>query len=161
MSNMKVVSSNIVGYYSYKPDIEIKRYENGVEVAEKAQTECSICKRNLGEPSYETVSNNKNIFRETEITLGKCGHLFHSDCIDKWLKTCDTCPIDRVKWCCSRELDSTIRFILSGKHKYNKNNNFNRQNLDGTKINNNNRNNINRRVIEESDDDSENSDADY
>ena len=59
--------------------IEIKKYENGKEVIEDKQFECAICKRNLCEPSYETMSDNKSIFRETEITLGKCvGNLFRS-----------------------------------------------------------------------------------
>ena len=27
-----------------------------------------------------------------------CNHLFHSDCIDKWLKQKDTCPLRREEY---------------------------------------------------------------
>ena len=120
MSQMKVLNSNIIGYYSYKPDIEIKRYEDDKEIIEETIKECIICKRNLCEPSYDTISDNINIFRETEITIGKCGHLFHADCIDKWLKTSDTCPIDKARRCRHRDIDSTVRYVINNK----KNNNF-------------------------------------
>lgn len=139
MSNMKIISSNIVGYYSYKPDIQIKKYENGKEVDEPPQIECAICKVNLCEPSYETITDNKNIFRETEITLGKCGHMFHADCIDKWLKISSDCPIDHVHWCRLRELNTTTRLVLANNNfkgyknnynsTYNKTNNINKNNV--------------------------------
>ena len=136
MSRIKVLTANYVGTYSYKPDIEIKRYEDGKEIIEETTTECVICKRNLCEPSYETVTNNNNIFRETEITIGKCGHLFHSDCIDKWLKTCDTCPIDRVRWCRHREIDSTTRFVINNNYKNSNHNcNYNKKKYNYVKKN--------------------------
>jgi len=126
MSRMKVLSANIFGSYSYKPDIDIRNYEDGQEVIKKTIMECVICKRNLCEPSYETITDNKKIFRETEITIGKCGHLFHSDCIDEWIKKCDKCPIDNVKWCRHREIDSTTRLVIDNKDiNKNKNNNVN------------------------------------
>ena len=125
MSKMRVISSNIFGSYSYKPDIDIRNYENGQEVTKKAIIECVICRRNLCEPSYETITDNKKIFRETDITIGKCGHLFHSDCIDEWLKKCDKCPIDNVKWCFHREIDSTTRLVIDNKDNNKNNNNVN------------------------------------
>ncbi len=105
---MRIVSANIVGYYSYKPDIEIVYYGEKQEVSK----ECVICKRQLFEPSYDTVSDNKNIFRETEILIGKCGHLFHGDCMGKWLETSHDCPIDKQKWCVHRIADTTTKLEL-------------------------------------------------
>ena len=127
MSRMKVLKADYVGTYSYNhPDIDIRNYEDGQEVIKKTTIECVICKRNLCEPSYETITDNKKIFREADITIGKCGHLFHSDCIDEWLKKCDKCPIDNVKWCRHREIDSTTRLVIDNKdNKKNNNNNVN------------------------------------
>ncbi len=113
MSKMRIVSSNIVGYYSYKPDIEIVCYGQNQEVSK----ECVICKRQLYEPSYDTMSDNKNIFRETEILIGKCGHLFHGDCLGKWLETSHDCPIDKQKWCLHRVADTTTRLDVNKNYK--------------------------------------------
>ncbi len=111
---MEVISANIVGYYHYKPDFEVVNYG----VKQECSKECVICKRTLYEPSYDTVSDNKNIFRETEIVIGKCGHLFHADCIGNWLKTSSDCPIDKIKWCPHHVADTTTRLVLDNK-KYN------------------------------------------
>ena len=129
MSRMNILSTNMFGSYSYNnPDIDIRNYEDGQEVIKKTVIECVICKRNLYEPSYETITDNKKIFRDTDITIGKCGHLFHSDCIDEWIKQCDKCPIDNVKWCRHREIDSTTRLVIDNKNN-NKNNNVNNNNV--------------------------------
>ncbi len=117
---MEIVSSNLVGYYRYKPDFEVITYG----VKQEIKNECIICKRTLCEPSYETVSDNKNIFRETEILIGKCGHMFHGDCLNQWLKNNNTCPSDNIKWCLHHIADTTTTLVLdrkSGFNKYNSN----------------------------------------
>ncbi len=113
---MEIVSANIVGFYHYKPDFEVINYG----VKQECSKECVICKRTLYEPSYDTVSDNKNIFRETEIVIGKCGHMFHADCIGSWLKNNSDCPIDKIKWCPHHVADSTTRLVLENK-KFNHN----------------------------------------
>jgi hypothetical protein len=116
---MEILKLDIVGSYSYKPDIEIASYNKD----ESFTKDCVICKRCLFEPSYETVSDNKNLLNDTEIIIGKCGHIFHGDCISNWLKTCDTCPIDKVKWCIHRIADTTTKLVVYNNNS-NKNNNF-------------------------------------
>ena len=103
---MEVLKLNVVGAYSYKPDIEIAKYKN--PSSEQVSKECVICKRFLFEPSYETVSDNKNILNDVEIVIGKCGHIYHGDCLTKWLKTSNTCPIDKVKWVLHRIADTSV-----------------------------------------------------
>lgn len=116
---MEVLKLDIVGSYSYKPDIEIISYdENNTQYTK----ECIICKRGLMEPSYETLSDNKNIQNDTEILIGKCGHMFHDDCLCKWLKTSDCCPIDKVKWCLHRVADTTTKLVM-----YNSQSNYKRK----------------------------------
>jgi hypothetical protein len=112
---MEVLKLDIVGSYFYKPDIEILSYEQ-----DKLYTkECIICKRSLFEPSYETISDNKNITNDNEIVIGKCGHIFHGDCLCKWLKTGDCCPIDKVKWHCHRVADTTTNLVVYNSNKNN------------------------------------------
>jgi len=106
---MEVLKLDIVGSYSYKPDIEITSYDGNNF---KYTKECVICKRSLLEPSYETLSDNKNIMNDNEILIGKCGHVFHGDCLCTWLKTSECCPIDKVKWCLHRVADTTTKLVM-------------------------------------------------
>lgn len=106
---MEVLKLDIIGSYSYKPDISIASYKDTSKTYVK---ECIICKRSLFEPSYEMISNNINILSDIEIVIGKCGHMFHADCLEKWLKICDTCPIDKVKWCLHRVADTTTKLVV-------------------------------------------------
>jgi len=106
---MEVLKLDIIGSYSYKPDLEIVCYnENNSQYIK----ECVICKRSLLDPSYETLSDNKNIINDNEILIGKCGHIFHGDCLCKWLKTSECCPIDKVKWCLHRVADTTSNLVM-------------------------------------------------
>ena len=108
---MEILKLDIIGSYSYKSDIEIASYKT--DKTDNSYTkECVICKRSLFEPSYEMIADNANILNETEIVIGKCGHIFHGDCLSKWLKTCDTCPIDKVKWCLHRVADTTTKLVI-------------------------------------------------
>lgn len=130
---MEILTANIIGSYSYKSDIEIASYKKDHSYTK----ECVICKRSLFEPSYEMMSDNKNILSDTEIVIGKCGHIFHGDCLGKWLSTCRFCPIDKVEWCLHRVADTTTKLVINNsnnlntkKHytnQYNKNKHVNNQ----------------------------------
>ena len=126
---MEVLKLDIIGSYSYKPDIEIVSYDGNNSQYTK---ECVICKRSLLEPSYETLSDNKNISNETEILIGKCGHVFHGDCLCTWLKTSECCPIDKVKWCLHRVADTTTKLVMynnSSHNNYKRKINYSNENI--------------------------------
>jgi len=120
---MEILRVNVVGYYYFNPRIELKNYNNNDNEIQKKNKDvkCNICLKSIYEPSYETISNNNNILYETKIELGKCGHLFHSDCIKSWLKTNQICPIDKVMWCKHRTIDYNPKYCFNKKY-FNKKN---------------------------------------
>lgn len=69
---------------------------------------CKICKRNINAPSLDDVQTG-NI--NSGVSLGKCGHSFHTSCIDKYVKSGNiSCPIDMTPWNLNKELDKNITY---------------------------------------------------
>ena len=60
---------------------------------------CAICRNSNNEPSIEYQANpsptNDN---GLSITFGNCGHAFHLDCIQRWLKARSVCPLCNKEW---------------------------------------------------------------
>ena len=67
---------------------------------------CNLCKRDIMAPSFDDLTKGK---LDTKISVGKCKHCFHTDCIGTLLKTKSTtsCPICMTPWNLDHELDST------------------------------------------------------
>jgi hypothetical protein len=92
---MEIESIELNGNYYYAPDFEIMSYD---EKCEKC-IECAFCKRSLYDYSYNVITDNKSLLNDNKIIIGKCGHMFHKDCMDSWIKCGNSiCPIDKVAW---------------------------------------------------------------
>jgi len=84
------------------------------------QKKCYLCKINLHDTPKNDVNFNANIL----VTKGKCGCIYHNECITRWFKAndFDTCPKCQVKFISNGMLDNNsniINFIKSKNFKEN------------------------------------------
>ena len=74
-----------------KSSIEaLKEVKVDHDLGGKTLEQCSICLENL---SFEKFNN--DIDDSKRVLLMPCSHLFHKDCIVRWLETSHMCPLCR------------------------------------------------------------------
>jgi RING-box protein 1 len=60
---------------------------------------CAICRNPIREACVMCQANDQGLeMLKCQKTLGKCGHCFHSHCIDEWNNKQIGCPLDMVDW---------------------------------------------------------------
>ena len=62
------------------------------------ETHCSICRNHLEENSIYIENNTKLFFSKNSVEKGQCNHIFHCECIRRWLITNVRCPNCFKKW---------------------------------------------------------------
>jgi hypothetical protein len=88
-------------------------------------------------PSYEDINNNNLI---SKITIGKCGHAFHSECINNYCKKNVSCPIDFTHWEMLKDIEGPVLVSI----KPNTSSTKQSQNNEQSKIQSNNNDNENK-----------------
>ncbi len=81
---LEIESLEIVGQWEYK-DCEM----------------CDLCKKNLMEipPTKTTTNNIANIEKFPSVSIGKCQHAFHTNCIDSSVNSGNlSCPTCKTPW---------------------------------------------------------------
>ena len=63
---------------------------------------CQICRRSIMAPSYEDINSHNLVSR---ISVGKCGHAYHTECIKTYCKKNISCPIDFTHWNTLKEIE--------------------------------------------------------
>lgn len=65
--------------------IEIKEIEIFTEWKWNVHNEeCAICRCEIEDPSKESI--------------GICKHVYHTECINMWIKKKNTCPLCNINW---------------------------------------------------------------
>jgi RING-box protein 1 len=64
----------------------------------KFNSDCTICRCNLNTNSIYADEKGTNSY----VVSGMCGHSFHYECINPWIKSNINCPLCPSKWCYSK-----------------------------------------------------------
>jgi len=59
------------------------------------QDRCAVCRNSIYEPSIE---NQAAGLPAINVAWGACNHCFHLECISRWLKTNNVCPLCGQEW---------------------------------------------------------------
>jgi len=66
---------------------------------------CPICRNSVNEDSI-TNENNPNM--TSVVVVGMCGHAFHYECINRWLKNSKNCPLCNSTWEFQKTMDKSV-----------------------------------------------------
>lgn len=71
---------------------------------------CNLCEQDLMLPTLNSLRNRKI---NANVTIGKCQHGFHVDCINRWIdEGSESCPTCKTTW---RPMNN----VCSGNYIYN------------------------------------------
>lgn len=59
---------------------------------------CELCKNDLINKCTTCLESKECLKTSCSVIQGKCNHVYHAHCLNKWHKNCDSCPKDSLKW---------------------------------------------------------------
>jgi RING-box protein 1 len=93
-------SSTGAGGEVYVPTCTLKKLNvvYMTSFAGEGMQQCAICRNQLMEASIEHQANPSADSSGLTVAKGCCGHGFHLDCIQRWLKSRSSCPLCNREW---------------------------------------------------------------
>ena len=76
--------------------------------------ECPICWNSI----HSTSNINQSKGLTCKIIVTSCGHSFHEDCVNSWIKRNKTCPLCSNNWSISMKLDCISKSIENNKPEF-------------------------------------------
>lgn len=90
-------SSSVVGI-SKSPFTIVKINQIGIWTYDLSNENCGICRDSNQSLCIMCMGGDTNPNEPCQVIIGRCGHAYHSHCINGWLKNSAVCPICNQTW---------------------------------------------------------------
>jgi hypothetical protein len=93
-SSSAVSTANV----SKSPFTIVKINQIGIWTYDLSNENCGICRDSNQSLCLMCESGDTNPAKPCQVIIGKCGHAYHSHCINGWLDNNSVCPICAQTW---------------------------------------------------------------